>query len=143
MRLACLLSLLLTPLLVNSSPVVRGGPEVEIELRYHPDKTGQRTTNRAIKAQGREAEISEDGDEREVDITQAEFDRLVDMVKSRVAEFPWGEEEGGRLKAPYVEILFKYETGNREIEVEHHVPAGSVPADCVELQEAYFDGAYR
>lgn len=142
MRLACLLSLSLVTLLANAGPLARN-PEVEIELRYHPDKTGQRTTNRSIAAEGTEGEISEDGDSRDVDVTRAEFDRLREMVRARVADFPWSGEDQEDVEAPYVEMQFKYEARNREIEVELRVPAGSVPKDVVALQEKYFENAYR
>ena len=142
MRLVLVLSVLLATVLANTTPVARR-PEVEIELRYHPDRTGERTTNRSITAEGTEAEISEDGDSHDVEITEAEFERLREMVKARVAEFSWTAEDAEDVEAPYVEMQFQYQARNREIEVELRVPAGSVPEELVALQETYFETAYR
>jgi hypothetical protein len=128
-------SALLT-LLVVAGPAA--AVDLEIEFRHQPDSTGQHATRQvlAIDVDDEEAEVSENGETRKVDITKAEVRELTDLVRKRVVSFKF--DEGDRVARPRVEIIFEFEGHDHEIEVTEIYAAGKVPAEYLKIQERFF-----
>ena len=96
-------------LLVVAGPAT--AQDVEIEFRYQPDVVGQSPTRQVLAIDDDEAEVTENGETREIKITKGEIRDLTDLIKKRVASFKF--EKGERVQRPRMEIIFEFEGRNR------------------------------
>jgi len=136
--------IVLLTLFLSSFGVMAGGIEVEIEFRYHPDKSGQKTVNQSIEVEGQEATIEQGDANRSAskkELTEAEVEALIELVAERVNEFTY--IEGRKIKGAYVEAKFEFSGEDREIEVTEKFPTGSLPTAYVDLQDKYFDQTFQ
>ena len=126
-------------LLVVAGPAT--AQDVEIEFRYQPDVVGQSPTRQVLAIDDDEAEVTENGETREIKITKGEIRDLTDLIKKRVASFKF--EKGERVQRPRMEIIFEFEGREREIEVTEIYAIGKVPAEYVKIQERFFETTGR
>lgn len=131
--------------LALTGPAAAQGVEVEIQVLWEPDGTGERTENVSVHYEDGEIEIEENaGDNHryvEREARPGEGEALVNLVRARLAWFDWAG--GPEVDPPYLVLRIELEGESRELELEERYPVGGVPPELTDLMARYFETVWE
>ena len=123
---------------------VAGEVEFEIVLYLQPDGTGQSTENKSVELDEGELTIEESGETRnrydKRDATAKEAAAIEAFIMTAFQTFAFRPTED--VPYPHVEVQVEFKTGASEAEITRIYPSGALPAEVMEIQDAFFNDRF-